>query len=75
MSDNLNNISCQRMNILHGIHVCSNDSHKVDLENYYGDIVTAVRNAESCLPKTDPSVQRSFWSVDLNTLKRNSIDT
>ena len=74
MTENLDAISCQPMNILQGSLLCVDDSHKVDLENYYGEIVTAVINAEMCLPKTDPSVQRSFWSNDLNTLKRDSID-
>ena len=61
-------------NVFHGNHICIDDCHKLDLENYYSDIVSAILNAESCLPKTNANFQRSFWSEELSNLKESSID-
>ena len=60
--------------IFHGSHICLNDCHKVDIENYYNDIVLAISHAESCLPKTNPNIHRSYWSDELSELKRASIE-
>ena len=60
--------------LLHGNHICMDDCHKMLVENYYIDIVRAVLDAESVLPRCNPRVQRSFWSSELDNLKRNSID-
>ena len=54
---------------IHGDRCCLDDSHKISLENYYSDIVSAIIYAESFLPKTDPNVQRSFWNEELTDLK------
>ena len=59
---------------LHGSHLCSNDCHKLDIENYYDRIVEAVSVAESVLPLSNPSFQRPFWSDELSVLKESSID-
>ena len=60
--------------VFHGSHVCLDDHHKVLIENYYEDIVSAIVDAESLLPKTNPNIHRSFWSEELSELKRASIE-
>lgn len=74
MTENLDAISFMSTNIRHGNQACTIDCHKFEIENYYDAIVAAVVDAESCLPKTDPNLQRSFWNENLSTLKRQSID-
>ena len=71
---NLNAIKIPSFAILHGNHVCLDDCHKLDIENYYENIVQAILSAESLLPKTNPSIHRSFWSEELSELKRASIE-
>ena len=73
MSRNLNNINAPYDSILHGNTCCTNDSHKLCLENYYCDLINAVTAAESILPKTRPKCQRSFWTDELTELKRDSV--
>lgn len=58
---------------VHGDGCCLDDTHKISLENYYSDIVSAIIYAESFMPKTDPNVQRSFWNEELSDLKNESI--
>ena len=74
MSQRLNSIEVSYASTCHGSSCCTNDSHKVCLENYYCDIVNAVLAAEAVLPKTNPNSQRSFWTEELTELKHNSID-
>ena len=74
MADRLASINVDYNCIIHGDCCCPDDEHKVHLENYYCDIMSAVIEAESVLPKSSPSFQRSFWSEELDELKRNSID-
>ena len=59
LTTRLNSI-CIPPGTFHGSHVCLDDSHKCDIENYYNDILSAITYAESCLPKTDPRFHRSF---------------
>ena len=74
MTDNLDRISYPYNNATHDHRICCDDEHKVLIENYYGDIVAAVLDAEECLPKVLPNVQRSFWCDELAVLKQKSID-
>ena len=74
MTDNLDRISYPYNNATHDHRICCNDEHKVPIENYYGDIVAAVLDAEKCLPKVLPNVQRSFWCDKLAVLKQKLID-
>ena len=74
MTVNLDSINAHCTDIHHGNKLCSVDSHKASLENYYNDIVNAVLNAQNCLPRTDNNVQRSFWTDELSDLKRASIN-
>ena len=74
MTENLDRIVFSHDNVLHGSQLYQNDCHKLDLENYYNDIIAAVVDAESCLPQSKPVFQRSYWSTDLDRLKKQSID-
>ena len=56
MSQRLNSIEVSYASTCHGSSCCTNDSHKVCLENYYCDIVNAVLAAEAVLPKTNPNI-------------------
>ena len=73
MSQNLNAIIVPFDEMLHGDKCCLDDAHKCSLENYYGEIMSAVINAESVLPKSDPNCQKSFWDENLSELKENSM--
>ena len=42
MSDSLSKIHIPRREILHGIKCCQNDEHKMSIEQYFLDIVSAV---------------------------------
>ena len=72
MSEGLASLNVQSDALLHGDRCCLDDSHKLILEQYYSDIVTAVSYAESFLPKSNPNIQRSFWNPELNELKKES---
>ena len=74
MTENLNRISCPDYDFAHDSKICCRDDHKILIENYYGDIVSAVLDAEKCLPKVLPKVQRSFWCNELAVLKQASLD-
>ena len=71
---NLAKIDVPFNDVLHGNHCCVDDSHKCLLENYYCDIMNAVINAESILPKTNPNSNRSFWDSELSELKSRSVE-
>ena len=75
MSEYLNNISVPLSCVVHGNHLCFNDCHKASVERYYEEITTAILKAEQCLPRVNPSIQRSFWSEELSVLKDESINS
>ena len=70
----LSSINVPYHTILHGYKCCLEDNHKVVLEQYYCDIMSAVIRAESVLPKTNPNYERSFWDEELTELKSMSIE-
>ena len=74
MESHLSSIQVPFHSILHGNSCCLDDSHKIELEKYYCDIMLAIVKAESILPKTNPNYERSFWDNDLSELKSNSIE-
>ena len=74
MRTNLSAINVPFHSILHGDKCCLNDTHKIALERYYCDIMSAVTHAENVLPKTNPNFERSFWDNDLSELKSRSIE-
>ena len=74
LTQGLNDIIIPSHGVFHGSYVCLNDSHKLLIKNYYDNIITAIINAESVLPKTNPSIHRSFWTEELSELKRVSLE-
>ena len=64
MAESLSSIQIPTHFIFHGNCCCEDDLHKVDVANYYCDIVKAIIHAESFLPKTNPNFQKSFWSIE-----------
>ena len=74
MTESLSAIDLPAHELLHGDMCCQDESHIHHIEKYYNDIVIAVSQAESVLPKTDPNKQRSFWNPELVDLKQRSID-
>ena len=74
MAENLSHVSPLNFDVVHEKKVCCDDSHKITIENYYDCIVTAVLDAERCLPKVLPNIQRSFWCAELENLKQASLD-
>ena len=73
LTEGLNSINIPSA-VFHGSHICLDDCHKVCIENYYGDSVTAIKNAKSFLPKTNPCIHRSFWTDELTDLKHASLE-
>ena len=45
LTQNLNAIDIPSFAVFHGSRICLEDCHKVHIENYYNDIVTAIMNA------------------------------
>ena len=74
LTQGLNAIIIPSHGVFHGSYVCLNDSHKLLIKNYYDNIITAIINAESVLPKTNPSIHRSFWIEELSESKRVSLE-
>ena len=74
LTQGLNAIIIPSHGVFHGSNVCLNDSHKSLIKNYYDNIITAIINAESVLPKTNPSIHRSFWIEELSESKRVSLE-
>ena len=74
MKANLSSINVPFHSICHGNRCCVEDSHKIALEQYYCNIMNAVINAETTLPKTNPNIERSFWDDELSELKTKSIE-
>ena len=58
----------------HGNKCCSDDTHKFMLEQYYMEIVSAIQEAESVLPQTNPNSQKSYWNDVLVDLKQSSVE-
>ena len=74
MTERLSLINVPYHAVLHGDKCCLDDPHKLVLENYYCDIMSAIIYAESFMPKANPNCQKSFWNEELSELKQNSID-
>ena len=74
MSQKLDEINFPSLQLLHGQTCCDNASHRDAIESYYRDIVSAVSYADGFLPRVTPGTQKTYWSDELNNLKRKSID-
>ena len=74
MEQKLRDIHIPFHSILHGHHSCSNTDHLFEIENYYNMVIEAIRIADSTLPRKKCGKAKHFWSSELSTLKRKSID-
>ena len=54
--------------ILHGLYLCSNDSHKCDLEMYFSQIIDCISLADSVLERTCFRALKPYWSPKLSFL-------
>jgi exonuclease III len=54
---------------------CFMPAHRVDLDNYYNNIVDALKRASrGCVPKIPIKCLKPYWGEELNRLKEKSID-
>ena len=74
MTAKLDHINVPFYSIIHGDKCCNDDCHRLMIETYCNDIIAAVLAADSILPRTSPSVHKSYWSPRLSELKQRSID-
>ena len=74
MTQELDRMSVPFYTIIHGDKCCSDASHRSHIESYFQDIRNAVLIADSCLPRSLPTFQKSYWSPDLSDLKQKSLD-
>ena len=74
MREGLDKVSIPFHSIIHGDQCCTDVSHREAIGNYYHELVNVVLSADSYLPRTSPSVHKSFWSPKLSKLKQRSID-
>ena len=58
--------------ILHGHCLCSDDTHKYDLELYFSMIVDCITLADSVLDRSCFRALKPFWSPELSLLKQQS---
>ena len=55
--------------ILHGQNLCSDDSHKCDLEMYFSQIIDCITLADSVLKRSCFRALKPYWSPELSFLK------
>ena len=58
--------------ILHGNCLCSDNSHKQDLEFYFLQLIDCIRLADSTLKRSCFRALKPYWSPELTALKRQS---
>ena len=74
MEKNLRAIKVPFHDLLHGNCCCDSSDHIFAIENYFNDIVTAISDADKCIPRTRPGLSKSFWNDELSSLKNASYD-
>ena len=74
MESELRKIEVPYHSILHGNKSCHEAEHIFLLEQYYNDVLTAIRTADSVLPRKKHGVAKSFWTEELSSLKNKSVD-
>ena len=74
MEYHLRQISVPFHSILHGNSLCHDNNHVFLIEKYYEDIVRAIIQADSILPRKRHGLAKHFWSEELNDLKLQSLD-
>ena len=74
MERRLNSINVPFYEILHGNCCCDNSDHIFLIEKYFSDIVSAINEADQCLPRSRPGISKDFWNKELTDLKKASFD-
>ena len=74
MENELRQINVPFHSIFHGSKTCHEVDHIHLLERYYNDVLNAIRKADSVLPRKKHGIAKHFWSEELSSLKRKSID-
>ena len=59
--------------ILHGGNCCNDDSHILQIEKYYMEIVKCIQISDQQLPRCKPTTTKGYWSEELSSLKHDSI--
>ena len=55
--------------ILHGQHICTDDIHKCDIEEYFTQIVDSIILADATIERTSFRALKPYWSRELSLLK------
>ena len=74
MERRLNSINVPFYEILHINCCCDNSDHIFLIEKYFSDIVSAINEADQCLPRSRPGISKDFWNGELTDLKKASFD-
>ena len=74
MEENLGKIEIPFHDLLHGNHGCDSNDHIFAIERYFNDIVTAISDADKCIPRSRPGISKDFWNDELTKLKNASLD-
>ena len=74
MTSALSQISIPYHVLNHGSVLCDNVSCSMALEKFHEDIVSAVNQADKCLPRKKHGLAKPFWSPELTALKQQSVD-
>ena len=74
MTERLDEIVIPFHDILHGDKCCSHSDHIHAIQNYYDQLVAAIRKADESLPRSFVRHNKPFWSDNLTELKQGSID-
>ena len=74
MEHNLRNINIPFHDLLHGNFCCDSNEHIFAIEKYFTDIVSAISDADKCIPRSRPGISKDYWNEELSKLKRASHD-
>ena len=70
MCQSLRDISIPYHALYHNSTMCDNQDCLLALETFYVDIVSAVGMADHTLPRRKHGLGRSFWTPELDDLKK-----
>ena len=74
MTSFLMRISIPFQALNHSSMLCDNCDCSIALEKFYQDIVSAVSQADLCLPRKKHGLAKPYWSPELTVMKQKSID-
>ena len=74
MSSALANIAVPFHVLNHNSGLCDNCDCLISLEKLHEDLVSAVAQADQCLPRRKHGIAKPYWSPELTELKQKSLD-